>query len=328
MAPQTLELHAGDTIARVLVSQGFNCYSLRTKVATEPSSPHVAEAAEAVEAAPSRSLLWAPETHGEGGCHPACGGVPLLAPFPGRMPGGRLAWHGKEYHLPTDGARSDGRGNAIHGFVFDRPWRLRGHTEDSAEGEFQLSVDAPELMPCWPADFRIAACYRVSPGRLRGEVEVLNCGTQSMPLGFGLHPYFALSAGEQTEIRLPVSRRWELLDLIPTGNSTTWSATSMRMNEAVVEAQPGSPEGLVLDDVFGGLTPPSALSYVAKIGDIQLTFGNSFRELVVYTPGDRQSICVEPLSCVPGGQSLGDSAGWAELQPGEHKSYWFEISAA
>ena len=314
---QLIQLQRGDVAASILWQQGFNCFQLSVN---------------------ARPLIWAPAGQETGNCHPACGGIPLLYPFPGRMAQATLAWEGETYQLEE----GDGAGNAIHGFVFDRPWRLLDQTNDQAVAEFQLSRDAPDRLGRWPSDFKIMVTYQLLDGGISCAATVENCGERSMPSGFGAHPYFSLPAGDESLVMLPVTEQWELRELLPTGACS-------QLSEADADAfHQGRPfHELNLDAVFGGLTlahggssEPSGPQYIAKVcgpsgaaglsdnpQGVQLSFNPPLRELVVYTPSDRESICVEPLSCVPGGIKMGPDAGWTALEPGETCDFGFQIQA-
>src|SRR5262245_47295730 len=131
----TLRDPAAGSSAEILVSQGFNCFRL-TAVVGQP-----------VE------VLYAPEDFAKGLSRPSSGGIPILFPFPGRIPGTIFRWEGQEYPLET----GDAFGNAIHGFVHTRPWRVIERNESGVVGQFHASQDDPSLARRWPADFRITA---------------------------------------------------------------------------------------------------------------------------------------------------------------------------
>src|SRR5262245_41550340 len=88
--------------ARSLVSLGFNCFSWR---------PVLQDG--------TREMLWAHPDFASGNESPSGSGVPLLFPFPGRIGKARFMFSGREYSLEP----GDRFGNAIHGFVYNRPWR-------------------------------------------------------------------------------------------------------------------------------------------------------------------------------------------------------------
>ena len=186
--------------ARILVSLGFNCFSWRPvlRMVRGRCSGH-------------------PDFAG-GGERPSGSGVPLLFPFPGRIGGAKFTFGGREYPLEP----GDAFGNAIHGFVHKRPWRIVEQTGRRVEGEFQASVDDAAILAHWPSDFRIRASYEVRGRELVSDIRYENTGTGPLPCGFGTHTYFRLplvegACAEDTLVYAPVSQIWELDQMIPTG---------------------------------------------------------------------------------------------------------------
>src|SRR4051794_35968491 len=116
MTPEIVTIRdpASDASADILVSQGFNCFRFTAMPEGQP-----------VEA------LYAPDDFRTGEGRPSRGGVPLLFPFPGRIAGTAFRWEGKDYPLEA----GDAFGNAIHGFVLSRPWRLVDHADNQVAGQ-------------------------------------------------------------------------------------------------------------------------------------------------------------------------------------------------
>src|SRR5262245_61826763 len=95
---------ATDSEVQVVLDVGANVQRFRTRVAgrdVEVLAPAADVAA--LRERPTRS-----------------GSAPLF-PYPGRIEGGRFAFHGRQIQLPTGPD-----GNAIHGFARSRPFTLRG----------------------------------------------------------------------------------------------------------------------------------------------------------------------------------------------------------
>ena len=118
MAAQVVEITDPDSgsSARVLVSQGFNCFSWRPVLDDGP-----------------REMLWADPDFAAGDKRPSSGGIPLLFPFPGRIGGAKYQFDGREYQLEP----GDAFGNAIHGFVFNRPWRVVEQARAASSASFR-----------------------------------------------------------------------------------------------------------------------------------------------------------------------------------------------
>lgn len=296
--------------ARVAPAVGFNCFEF-----------HARDERGAV------NLLWA-EPGFEAGDRRASGsGVPLLFPFPGRIAGTTLNWDGKPYTLDA----GDGRGNAIHGFVHERPWRVLEQGPSRVTGQFQASVDDTTLLEHWPADFRITATYEVQQNRLSATYLIENPDHRPLPCGLGTHPYFRLPLGGATAdactVTLPVSSSWELENMNPTGRKQVLADPQ--------RVQQGQPFGhLTLDDVFsdlvftGGWCRAEMRDHDARRATV-LEFDRAFRECVVYTPPHREAVCIEPYTCVPDPFRLerqGVSAGLRVLREGESFRARMEIA--
>lgn len=291
---------AAGSVAEVAPALGFNCHRLAV--------PHGRKLVE---------ILWREPSFLEGTGKPSRSGVPVLFPFPGRLPGQTLNWQGKVYQLGSD----DGRGNAIHGFVHARPWRVISQSESRVVGEFQASKDDPSLKDRWPADFRITATYELASSSLKMHYRMENPGDTPLPCGLGTHPYFCVplggTSGDDCLVQLPVTTQWELIEMIPTGRQLPLvNAAALAAGKKFVE--------LTLDNCFAGLQY-SGDWCLARIRDdengltMTIRFDHSFRECVVYTPPHREAICIEPYTCVPGAAAMMDpaAAGLRILNPGE-----------
>jgi aldose 1-epimerase len=300
-APQNIELrHESGATASVLAGFGFNCYDWSVPVRGQP-----------VQA------LWQHPDFAQGNQRPSGSGIPLLFPFPGRIAGGVYSWDGKNYELPAN----DGRGNAIHGFVHNRPWRVLDQNETSVTGEFHAAIDAPEVLELWPADFRIKVRISLGASDLALDVHVDNPSDRPLPCGFGAHPYYRVPLGSEAAsevlVALPVRSRWELVELLPTGRRLSVDDEPLRH---------GTPFGpLQFDDaftdlIFDGEWTTATLNDPGSSVRLCASYDRAFRECVVYTPPHREAICIEPLTCVPGAitlQAKGLDAGLRVLEPGE-----------
>jgi len=289
--------------ARILASLGFNCFSWRAVLADGP-----------------REMLWADDGFGAGDKRPSGSGIPLLFPFPGRISRAAFQFAGREYRLES----GDAFGNAIHGFVFNRPWRIVEHTAARVVGEFQASVDDESILDRWPADFRIRVAYEVRGRELLSDIVYENTGDGPLPCGFGTHAYFRLPLSDgshvaDTVLTVPVTQLWEVEQMIPTGRlhsvaSVQQLANGLRLGDHQFDT---CFTGIRADGnnlVRTRLTDPSTGCRVTQ------TFSPTFTQCIVYTPGHRQAICLEPYTCVPDAIRLaaeGHQTGLQILKPGE-----------
>lgn len=298
--------------ATILPEVGFNCVAFRVWID--------GEAIDVIDSAPEF-------LEGEG--RPSGNGIPILFPFPNRIEHGKFSWEGKDYQLPL----TPGHPHALHGFVLNRPWRVTRQGENAVIGEWQLSVDAPELAPHWPTDCRIEVRYAIKEQVLRCDIRIVNPDDQPMPWGFGTHAYFKLPLGasgsvEHCLIQAPAHKQWELNECIPTGTISDVPPEKDIRTGAYVSRTP-------MDDVLTDLRPTGnmlecvILDEQAGIEVIQAC-DPEFRELVVYTPPGRDAVCMEPYTCVTNAinlQQQGIDAGWQTLEPGGMYETWIEMTA-
>jgi aldose 1-epimerase len=301
---------AAGTRAKVLASFGFNCYSFQAVHQGQP-----------VE------LLWSVPDFETGLQRPSRSGIPILFPFPGRIAGTTFRFQGRDYPLEA----ADGQGNAIHGFVLNRPWRVLEQASQRVVGQFQAFVDDPSLLQCWPADFRITVAYELAGNRLRCEIKAHNPDTRPLPMGLGLHPYFRVpiipgGSADACRITVPACEYWELENLIATGRRLpVRQDKDLRQGMAFAETR--------LDNIFWDLEAANG-RVQTQIDDptagcrLQISFDQAIPGCVVFNPPHREAICIEPYSCVPDAWRLaeeGIDAGGRVLSPGESWDTWMEI---
>ncbi len=305
MTSQIVEIadHHSGSVARLLISQGFNCFSWLPVLEDGP-----------------RQMLWAESGFECGDKRPSSGGIPILFPFPGRIGGAVFTFEGREYRLQP----SDAFGNAIHGFVYTRPWRVAERSDARVVGEFQASIDDPSILEHWPADFHIRVSYEVRGRELTSEIRYENTGDGRLPCGFGTHAYFRLPLAEgsnvaDTIVTAPVHQYWELERMIPTGQLlATRPDQPLADGLRFVDHQFDTVFTDVRSDADGlvrtRLTDPASGRVLTQ------TFDTAFTQCVIYTPGHRQAICLEPYTCVPDAIRLsaeGHETGLQLLEPGE-----------
>lgn len=179
-------LHGEGTEAVVVPSLGNVCVAFRVRggsVLDEPPDD------EALQATPSR---W---------------GVPILFPWPNRVAYGRFSLHGQTVIVPTKGE------HANHGFVRDRPWTVMARGDDGSWVRARIALDHP-VFTC-----TLEVEHRLIGDALVISAEATNTGTVPMPMGYGLHPYFAVPAATRglCTVQVPASAEWALDRFLPTG---------------------------------------------------------------------------------------------------------------
>jgi len=279
--------HNDGSQAEVWPANGFNC--LRWRIVVDG---HL------------RDLLYtAPDW--ESNPVPTRSGIPVLFPFPNRIRDGRYSFGWKDYQLPLNDSVKQ---NAIHGYAPRHAWQVFGYgsDQDSAwiHGDFHASVDAPETVEFWPADYRLSLIYRLTENSLRLESRVRNLGSTPLPFGLGFHPYFRFPCADESvahyRLHAPARSIWECVDSLPTGerqsvaDAINWN-TPRPINSTQLDtlytdlgAITERPDGMLLRAELTHETLPGAL---------QVWTNGDFRESVLFTPPHRQAVCIEPYTC-------------------------------
>jgi aldose 1-epimerase len=293
-----LEIRAGTTRAHVAPSLGFNCFSF------------VVDGFDYLHAEPD---LF---PHGS----PTRSGIPALFPWPNRIAGSRFTWQGQTYDLPVT---EESTGSSLHGFAVHCTWRVLNQQPDEVTAEFLLSKDAPEHAHRWPANAGLRVTYQVKPGSLI-VTSVVFCGDdRPLPYGLGFHPYLRVPGpSSQWILQCDATRAWVLQDMIPTGEVVGLPAgLDYREPRRLGEQH--------LDDVLTGLptaTGMTSRACLASTSRITVSSDVAYREYVLFTPGSRAALAIEPYTCTTDAVHLHQrdvDSGWAVLAPGHQKrSTW------
>ena len=298
-----LQDNATKAEARIATSLGNNCYSFGVPV----NDGWI----DLIDPPPNLEMLKD---------EPTRYGNPILFPFPNRICGGKFTFEGKEYIFD----KAPGTPNSIHGLLLNQPYQIEAvNTADSASIVCRLdSRKFPEIMRQYPLPFEIRIIHTLIETTLTLDINIRNIGDNNMPMGFGIHPYFCVplsskSSVERCLITVPASKRWELEELLPTGEvSDIDEGADFRFGKPLVGRQ--------FDDVLTGVVLSDDVSRCIiddRDAGIRMILESDaqFRELVVYTPPGRPSICFEPYTCPTDAINLearGIDAGVIILEPG------------
>lgn len=244
----------------------------------------------------------------------------VLFPFPNRLRDGRYRFAGREYQFLVN---EQATGTALHGFLYRTPAEvLRGGGDDEAQTvTLVYACDATE--PGYPFSARVSMTYTLcASGGLSVEMSVENRDSRAIPVGMGWHPYYTLGVRlDACRLELPPVER-VLVDkrMLPTGErvSDTRFAGGGALQEVVLDdcfdlgSEPGRAAA-----VFTSRTAGFGLELWQETGPGALNF------MQLYTPPDRQSLAVEPMSC--GIDALNTGEGLRILEPGQSVSGTFGV---
>lgn len=250
-------------------------------------------------------------------------GIFVLWPFPNRVRDKQYSYRGQHYSFAgvprTQGA-------LIHGLVYDRSW---DYEQPSASEESATVTTYVEMNPdspyyeSYPFASRLALTYTLTAAGLTVAYTVQNQGTQPLPYGFALHPYFNLLAGaEHTLVTLPAGQLMEADgDLLPTGRMLDVHSTMYAMFDL---SQPTPINQLNLDHVYTSL--PRSREVLIDYQDLDLRVriaaSDDFTHAVIYTPPQSPFFCLENQTCSTDAinlyqRDMQDIAHLLEVQPGK-----------
>lgn len=119
------------------------------------------------------------------------GGIPILFPICGNLPDQTYLYQGKSYQLKQ------------HGFARDLPWAVVEQVTDE-RAAISLSLRSNEYTrSVYPFDFHLQFTYQIRGSQLTIEQRCTNHSADSMPLSFGLHPYFLTPDKSQLRFEIP-----------------------------------------------------------------------------------------------------------------------------
>ena len=251
-------------------------------------------------------------------------GIFVLWPFPNRVRNRRYTYQGKQYSLeevPRPMAP------LVHGLVFDQSWQ---HEQPEATPSSASVTTFIDIMPdfpyysSYPFPSRLSLTYTLTEKELSITYHVQNKGTQTLPYGFGLHPYFALHSGpEETVVSTPAEAVMEAKNELPTGRVFDLNELMYAMYDL---RSPIPVKYLKLDHVYTNLpkNAPAIIDHKKQHIQISITTSDDFTHTVLYTPAGEPYCCVEQQTCSTDainfhnlGPEMQQLAHLLEVAPGE-----------
>ena len=184
-----------------------------------------------------------------------------MAPWAGRIRGGRFSFNGVTHQLPLAAPP-----HALHGVVLDRPWQVVGPDT--------ISIEMDER---WPYRGRVSQRFSVTEDGL--DVAMTLEADEPQPAVIGWHPWFrrALEPGGA-----PVTLALDAAEML------------VRDAQGMPSGERTTPPDGPWDDCFTGLRSDPVLAWPG----LRLTLSSTCVWWVVYTEPD-YAVCVEPQSGPP-----------------------------
>jgi len=235
-----------------------------------------------------------------------------LSPYAGRVKDGRYTVNDVLHELQKNYTEEN---NAAHGFIYNKAFTVIGKEIKEDHALCSLRYDYNGDVKGYPFPYTIEISYSLTMGSgLICTTRVINRSHVPIPLGDGWHHYFDIGCRvDEVKLKLDVTHQVELDPRkIPTGCSIPFdefyeprkisdrffdSCFRARGNQSRVETQ------LLQEDRH------IDLRIWQDVGE------KKYNYLVVYTPPDRKSIAIEPMTSNVNSFNTGD--GLIVLSPGD-----------
>jgi len=214
-----------------------------------------------------------------------------LSPFAGRIREGKYNFDSREYQMIKNYPEEE---NACHGFVYDKKFHLveKRTSDDFASATLEYRTDGETQG--YPFQFSVRLNYKLSKGGLECKTEIKNTSEMNMPLSDGWHFYFELGKSiDELEMQTE-----ELTQKLLDGNMIP-NRRSMPFHQFV---EPKLLKGQNFDSCFhlAKVSRAETRLYNKQTG-IDLTVWQEsgegkYQYMVIYTPPDRKSIAIEPMT--------------------------------
>ena len=258
----------------------------------------------------------------------------ILLPWSNRIVGARFAFQGHDYPLRANTPQ----GYAIHGDAMRRPWQVveRQPTSATCRIDSRDFAGADENSFNFPFPLTAEIRYELSDAALDTTLTLVNAGQESMPAGFGFHPYFNRGFGaaetDEAQLQLRVTGVYPPLPGMLARPIATLRAEGKPAHPVPpdMDFSQLAPIGARdLDHCFAGWDGRASIAYPSAGAQLQFECDSVFGHVVVYTPPGRPFFAVEPVTHTNDGFNLfaegQPGTGVRVLRPGEQLSGRFRI---
>lgn len=237
-----------------------------------------------------------------------------LSPYPNRVFNGEYDFNGKKYQLPINEMEGN---NSLHAFLHNQPFEVLDTSADHEAATVQLRHSYKGIAQGFPFPYDLSITYRFDQSGVSVTTEIINTGSEDMPAGDGWHPYFQFENINRVKLKIGDAQR------VSSNFNNPCNETHGFESKNYVEAT-------LLDDCF--LLSDQAKNEISLEDEHtglhfsvwQESLPNQYKYLQIYTPQNRKSIAIEPVTCPPNG--LNTKEGIIILNPIQAVSMSFGIA--
>lgn len=222
----------------------------------------------------------------------------LLFPFAGRVEDGRYEHQKKTFQLDLNDTQHH---NALHGLVYDKAFKCISKEVSSTHAAITFEYISSGSSHGFPFKFRLQPYYHFSEEGMQLHMKIENLDDISFPFQMGWHPYFRTKNINQDSIEIHSNKAY-------TTNKRLIPDEPQNFNPESIQ-----PIGAQHLDTSYQLTAPF-VHYKSHDYELTLELKNQDHHfLQLYTPEDRKSISIEPMTALP--NAFNNGQGLQILQP-------------
>ena len=296
---EIIELHGGGYSARINLTRGANCVSLRNETY-------------------GATILREPD-YSTGLDNPYLYGMPVLFPV-NRISGGSFEFEGRVYRFPINEPETN---CFLHGELHRMPFTAEVLSDNRVTAVYRATKEAPYLE--FPHEFTMEITYELTAEGLEQWVRVTNRSDRNMPLFLGFHTTFRLlfletTREEDLRIRVDLSEEYErnMANYLPTGSCPEPDAVTRRLAEG--NFVPNLPISRHYRRGNSGI-----MAITDQAAGLSVVYENclDYGYRLIYSDG-AEYICLEPQTCIANCANSPfprEKAGFLYLKPGRSREF-------
>jgi aldose 1-epimerase len=200
-----------------------------------------------------------------------------LVPYGGRLREGRFRFGGRSYQYALNAPPER---HSSHGDGWTRAWVLTHLDRRCAI----MKLPADEALPL---RYQCTQSIAVEQDRVRIVLSARNEGSQAIPMGLGLHPYFANRGQATIAASLPIHWRWDQ-ELMPLEEEANALAAVLEKGRSVM--------GLPVTAEYAGWDGRAAIEWPEHRVRVDLLTTPRLEHVVMWLPKGETFFCFEPIS--------------------------------
>jgi len=214
----------------------------------------------------------------------------ILWPFPNRIQDGKYIIEGVEHQLPI---HDNCNGHSLHGLISAAVFEVESAVCTNEYSALSLVHHYAGTEGYYPFSATIKVHYKLADTGLSIILESISNSSKTAFIGMGLHPYFSFNHTNVDDLELQLGRvqRLETEDMIPTGNLVIENTFQDFHTLKDVNLD----TGFILTNGINEIKLRSKSKDATIV--VQGLRGAEWQYLQLYTPKDRTSIAIEPMTC-------------------------------